>query len=225
MTDRFIALAQTRIAYDTVALSYARALPDVSYEDPLDLAMIDHFVAALPPGARVLDAGCGAGRMLPHLADRRPDLVLSGVDLSPEMVAAARATSPGLPVVVAELAALPQPDGSVDGILAWYSIIHTAPGDLHAILREFRRALAPGGSVLVAYQSGDGERMIAAPYGHDVELRAHLHSTGDVLDALHRAGLAERAHLDRAARPTEKHAQGFVIAQRREAAQNPTLEG
>lgn len=43
----------TRKAYDVVARSYAKFLPDVSYEAPLDLAMIEHFVAQLASGGRV----------------------------------------------------------------------------------------------------------------------------------------------------------------------------
>ena len=95
--------SQTRRAYDIVAASYARMLPDTSYEAPLDLAMIDHFVAQLPTDASVLDAGCGAGRMLAHLAALSPSLRLEGVDLSPAMVAEARTTHPGLKIAVGEL--------------------------------------------------------------------------------------------------------------------------
>lgn len=68
--------SQTRRTYDTVAASYARMLPDTSYEAPLDLAMIDYFAAQLSTNASVLDAGCGAGRMLAHLTALSPSLRL-----------------------------------------------------------------------------------------------------------------------------------------------------
>ena len=84
---------QTRLAYDTVAASYAQILPDTSYESPLDLAMIDHFVRQLG-GRHVLDAGCGAGRMMTYLASGCESLTLAGVDLSPSMVERARAGRP-----------------------------------------------------------------------------------------------------------------------------------
>lgn len=84
-------LSRTRDASDVVAANYARMLPDASYEAPLDLAMFDHFLAQLADKARVLDAGCGAGRMLTHVAILKPSLCLEEVDLSPAVVAEARA--------------------------------------------------------------------------------------------------------------------------------------
>lgn len=63
------AIAQTRAAYTTVAASYDQLVVGTDFEDALDLAMIDHFLARVGKGrgAELLDAGCGTGRMLPHL--------------------------------------------------------------------------------------------------------------------------------------------------------------
>lgn len=208
-------VAQTRLAYDTVAQTYAELLPDVSFEDPRDLALIDRLIARLSPGSHVLDAGCGAGRLLTHLARLEPTLDLAGIDLSRGMVTAARAAHPRLPIAQGDLRDLPYDDGTFDGILAWYSIIHTPPALLDEICDEFRRILSPRGSLLVAFQAGAGKRLTSRPYGHEVELRAFLHDPADVAAALVRAGFAPEAELDRPARATEKHRQGFVLARRR----------
>lgn len=79
-----------RQAYDTVAEDYAAYLPDTRAESPLDLAMIDAFAQAVASDddARVLAAGCGAGRMSRYLAER--GCFVEGVDLSSSMVAMAR---------------------------------------------------------------------------------------------------------------------------------------
>ena len=208
---------QTRDGYDVVARAYAQLLPDTRYEAAPDLAMVQHFVTGVSASAerpRVLDAGCGTGRMIGHLAALDPSLDVVGADLSPAMAAQARAAHPGRQIDVADLSDLPHDDASFDGVLAWYSIIHTPPHALAPVLDELGRVLRPGGSLLLGYQAGTGDRRLDRPYGHDVELRAFLHHTPYVRSSLETAGLTVDSTLDRAARPGEPHAQGFVIATR-----------
>lgn len=205
----------TRAFYDTVAASYAAMLPDMSFEAPADLAVLDHFVGSLPPSqAPVLDAGCGAGRMLGYLAARGVERV-DGADLSPAMIREARAAHPGATLVVADLAELPFDDGAFRGVLSWYSIIHVSPDDIVALLRELARVLAPGGVLLLGFQAGAGERLVDGAYGHDVQLRAHLHGTQRLAEELVALGLEILETVDRAPRPGERNPQGFVRARRR----------
>ena len=187
--------AGTRTAYDVVARSYAELIPDVAYEARLELALVETFVAGLGPGAAVLDAGCGTGRMLGHLLGLGPTLVLSGVDLSPGMLAVAREAQPTLDLREGRLDALPMDDEQVDGVLAWYSLIHTPTAELAAPLSECFRVLRPGGALLLGYQAGTGPRDIDRPYGHDVPLRAYLHDTPSVIDALEAAGFTITVRL------------------------------
>jgi SAM-dependent methyltransferase len=103
----------------------------------------------LPRGARILDAGCGSGRVLDELA-RFGDVV--GVDLSPSAVAAAWAR--GHSVAKARVEELPFDDATFDLVTCLDVIEHT-PDDVRA-LRELVRVTRPGGHLLVtapAYQS------------------------------------------------------------------------
>lgn len=205
--------AALRATYDTVAESYADLLPDCSFEAGVDIAMIDHFIE-LAPGRHILDAGCGAGRMVSHLKSSNADLRVSGVDLSEEMVRRTRAGGAADDVVQGDLSRLPHTDSSFDGVLAWYSIIHFSPDELIGPLAEFRRVLRPGGVVLVAFQAGAGRRSITRAYGHDVDMTAFRHSADDVMGAMREVGLEPVARLERAARPVDAHPQGFVLARR-----------
>ncbi|WP_062516010.1 class I SAM-dependent DNA methyltransferase [Demequina gelatinilytica] len=205
-------LERTRAGYDTVAEAYAAALPDLGFEAELDLAMIDRWVSMLPVAACVLDAGCGTGRMLPHLRERDPGMVLAGVDLSAGMLAQARGRDAAAQLAVGELAALPYADGNLDGVLAWYSIIHTPSRDLPRVCAELRRVLRPGGALLLGFQAGTGSRRIARAYGLEVDLTAFLHEVRDVAGTLESAGFALDTALDRGPRASEEHRQGFVIA-------------
>lgn len=204
--------ARTRAGYDTVAAQYAARLPDVSFEAGVDLAMIEQFVDQLPSRARVLDAGCGTGRVLEHLHERESSLRLVGIDLSSGMLAeAARRTVPTA-LVGADLAALPFDQDVFDGVLAWYSIIHVPSGALAAAVAEMARVLRPGGALLLGFHAGTGERTTTSAYGQPVELTSFLHLTTGVATAARAAGLDVDTVLDRASRPTETHDQGFVLA-------------
>jgi SAM-dependent methyltransferase len=206
----------TKAFYDAVAAQYAQLLPDATVEPPIDLAMIAQFVGEVGGGAspKVLDAGCGTGRMIAHLGSLDAALTVTGFDLSPEMLKQARTAHPETQLVEGELTALPFADGEFDGVLAWYSIIHTPPHGLHGILTEFHRVLRPGGVALLAYQAGTGERSASEAYGQEVELHAYLHHSPYVAAALEAARLTPVTRLDREPRPSERHAQGFILARR-----------
>jgi SAM-dependent methyltransferase len=97
-------------------------------------------LAALSPGMRVLDAGCGNGLYLRGLADRQVRAV--GCDLSMGMLRAS--SHPAL--VSADITALPLRDGSVAVALAIHMLYHV-PGRESAV-RELRRVVAAGGTCI-----------------------------------------------------------------------------
>ncbi len=96
---------------------------------------------------RILDAGCGWGGTLRHLADSMP-MSGVGVTLCPVQAETARRAVAGADIVIREgdFCAAP-PDGPFDAIVAVESLAHTA--DYAASLRLLAGRLAPGG-VLVA---------------------------------------------------------------------------
>jgi SAM-dependent methyltransferase len=104
---------------------------------------------ALPERPRILDAGCGSGRNMVELARRG---TVTGVELSATSVTLARERGVG-EVIAGSVLELPFPDASFDLIVS-LDVIEHLQDDLSA-LREFRRAIAPGGALLVtvpAYQ-------------------------------------------------------------------------
>lgn len=205
-----------RAAYDTVAQDYAAHFPDTRAEAPLDRAMLDAFAAAVSEqdDPRVLDAGCGTGRISRYVAER--GCRTEGVDLSPGMVALARREQPGQPFAVASLTALPYPDDRFAGVLLWYSIIHTPPAGQARIFAEAARVLRPGGHLLVGFQAGEGSRDVAPAYrafGHEITLERHCYTADQVASHLEDARLREVARMVRRPRDGERDDQASLLAQ------------
>ncbi|MBL1078754.1 class I SAM-dependent methyltransferase [Nocardia sp. 2] len=120
-------------------------------------------------GATVLDIGTGPGKLLTHLADRRPDLRLHGVDLSPHMIAlAAGRLDRRAELVVGDVTGLPYPAASFDVVISSLSM-HEWP-DVAAAATDIRRVLSPGG-LLAIY---DALQCRADDFRTCPHFRAHL---------------------------------------------------
>jgi SAM-dependent methyltransferase len=194
-------------AYDVRADEFAEAFRSTEPEQPIELAMVEHFAAQLPAPRRVLDAGCGAGRFLPILGSLGCEV--EGLDISPNMIRHAQQKHHTFASRVGSLLNLPLDDGSLDGYFAWYSTIHSDEALLRLILGEARRTLRLGGSVLVAFQSGEGIQDLSEAYrsrGHNLSLLRYLRSIEEMTAALVAAGFEVSAQLERG--PVAAHERG-----------------
>lgn len=206
----------TRAAWDAVAQQYARLLPDMSPEVPLDRAVLSAYAEMLGEGAPaiVADIGCGTGRVTRQLHDA--GLPVVGLDLSPRMAAVARATRPELPFAAAHAAALPVRSAALGGLVAWYSLINMPTESLSSVFVEFARVMRAGAPVLVAFQSGEGQRVErGTSYGLPVTLTYYRHSADAVAEAITAAGFTLYASVTRAAALSfESTAQTALLAHR-----------
>lgn len=108
---------------------------------------------AAPGGGRVLEVGCGSGRLASELACRH-GLDVTGLDLDPAMIGVARTHAEACrgrhlrPVfAVGDAASLPFPDASFDMVVSTLSMHHWA--DPTAGLTEIARVLRPSGRALI----------------------------------------------------------------------------
>ncbi|GIF39631.1 class I SAM-dependent methyltransferase [Actinoplanes xinjiangensis] len=113
--------------------------------------MID---AMVPRGARILDAGCGTGRVGGHLAAAGHEV--TGVDLDPELIAEARSQHPGATWQVGDLSVLDLPARFDVIVCAGNVMAFAGPSTRGEILCRFRAHLADGGRAVVGFGSGRG---------------------------------------------------------------------
>ena len=111
--------------------------------------------AMLPRGARVLDAGCGPGRIAGELHARGHDVV--GVDVDPALVAAAETDHPGPQYLVADLAAFELDGDPFDAaVLAGNVLVFVAPESEPEVLRRVAAHVRPDGFVITGFGTGRG---------------------------------------------------------------------
>ncbi|MDN0195337.1 class I SAM-dependent methyltransferase [Streptomyces sp. S.PNR 29] len=183
---------------------------------PLDRALVTAFAELVRAqgSAPVADVGSGPG----HITARLHDLGLPvfGIDLSPRMVALARRTHPHLRFHVGSMTSLDLPDETLGGISALYSIIHVPDDHLSAVFAEFHRVLAPGGHVLLAFQSGDedGHLHLRERFGQDICLDYYWRTPDTVAARLTESGLQPVARFLREPDEEEKRPRAFVLARR-----------
>ena len=107
----------------------------------------DRFLDLLPPpGGRVLDVGCGEGRLPRDLKARGYDVI--GCDASETLIGHAREADPHGEYHVANGAALPFDDASMDLVTAFMSLQDM--DDLESAVSEAARVLVPGGRLCAA---------------------------------------------------------------------------
>ncbi|WP_139980525.1 class I SAM-dependent methyltransferase [Nocardioides litoris] len=136
---------------DDYAAAYAERFRALAAEGDDVHGEADAVAALRPPPARVLDAGCGTGRVARRLAEQGYDVV--GVDADASMVAVARADAPDLDWRVADLADLAGLDlgAAHDLVLAVGNVLPLVePGTLPAVLAALAAHLGDGGLLVVS---------------------------------------------------------------------------
>ena len=138
-------------AYDAFMGAWSRPLSEQLAE-----------LAAIRPGERVLDVGCGPGNLTGELVARLGVDAVSAVDPSEPFVAAARARHPGVDVRQASAESLPYPDRAFDAALAQL-VVHFMADPLAGI-REMARVARPGGRVAACVWDFAGGRGPLGPF-------------------------------------------------------------
>jgi SAM-dependent methyltransferase len=189
-----------RATYDRVAADYAGTFFDELAGKSFDRALLDRFAAGQRGAGPVWDVGCGPGHVARYLRER--GVAACGLDLSAGMLGEARRRNPQLPFVQGTMGALPVADGVLAAIVSFYALIHIPRPEVPAVLREFRRAVRPGGDLLLAVHGGEGEIRTDNWFGREVSIGATLFGADELGVLLGAAGFAV---VSREERPPYEH--------------------
>ncbi len=152
--SRWIELTKSNPDHSNWYIERFRAMEQAGDDLAGEARLIDAMAAR---GSRILDAGCGPGRVGWYLSELGHDVV--GVDVDPVLIAAAEQDHPGPRWIVADLAELDLTShGITDGfdliVSAGNVMAFLAPSTRRAVLERLRVHLADGGRLVTGFGSG-----------------------------------------------------------------------
>ena len=168
--------------YDSVVEEYVKHF----FMDESDNTWLEEFAGYLDPGSYVLDAGCGPGNFSKVLL--RNNLRVFGIDISNNMIGAARGLVGGAEFGVMNFAQIRFAANTFDGILAAYSFLHMPKRQATRVLLEFRRVLVPRGVLCLMVKEGLGEGYLASALKKGTHCFTKLWEPSELSRALVRSG-------------------------------------
>jgi ubiquinone/menaquinone biosynthesis C-methylase UbiE len=156
--------------------------------------LLDH--AALRPGHRILDIGCGTGTLVLLIKRLQPDVNITALDPDPKALARGTRKADRARVSIqfdqGFSDALPYREASFDRVFSSFMLHHLQPGDKEKTLCEVRRVLQPGGSFhLLDFGGPESSRDGFLGRWRHSSNRLKDNSEGRVLNLLRQAGFAE----------------------------------
>jgi ubiquinone/menaquinone biosynthesis C-methylase UbiE len=151
---------------------------------------------------RVLDVGCGTGRLLEQLSAAQPAARLHGIDLSQAYIrhARRRLLSQNVELCVGNGEQLPYPDAFFDGVVSVF-MFHELPARVRRrVFRELARVLCPGGTLVLldAAQLNDSPELkpLLEQFPLDLHEPFFVDYLKDPLEALFEDGRWERLRCE-----------------------------
>ncbi len=158
--------------YDVFSAEYAAMYFHELDSKPVDRHLLDEFSALVSNRGIVCDAGCGPGEIAVYLRSRGCSVV--GVDISGEMIGAAKRLTPDIQFEVGDMTRLRFSDNCLAGITAFYAIVHCTYDDALEIFREFHRILQPAGRLLLSFHIGEEVMNVEKGSAEKAEIDFHF---------------------------------------------------
>lgn len=130
----------------------------------------DKFISLLPPGASVLDVGCGGGTKAEYLIDR--GLEVTGIDFAENLIAIAKAEAPAGRFIAMDAYDLDTLSGTFDGVFAQAILLHIPKRDIPAMLVRLVAKVRAGGYLYITVKEvkpgqPEEEERVENDYGYE----------------------------------------------------------
>jgi dolichol-phosphate mannosyltransferase len=146
----------SNLAYDVIAAIYRNSV----IRRQLRRQIRRHF----RPGSELLHAGCGSGQVDVGL---HADMKITALDISPNALELYLRTNPDAQTVRhGSILALPFPDASYNGVYNLGVMEHFECAQIDQILKEFRRVLKPGGTIVIFWPHAKATSVFVLKIAH-----------------------------------------------------------
>ena len=112
-------------------------------------SVVEDVCTLAPTGTSVVDLGCGPATVLSRLAERRPDLSLTGVDIDERILAIAQRRLPSVRFLQGSIDAVPLEEKSADVVMTSMVFHHLKRALKPVAFHEALRIVKPGGRLLL----------------------------------------------------------------------------
>lgn len=184
-----------RADYDRVAEEYADHLFRELEGKPLDRELLLRFVNAVQGRGEICDLGCGPGHIAHFLHEAGASVF--GLDLSPKMIEQACRRTSSVRFEIGDVTALALRDGSLAGLVAFYSIVNIPFESLPRVFGEMHRVLQPSGLLLLAFHVGEERVHPGTMWEKPVDLDFYFFQPRAIAGLLERAGFSVGEILQR----------------------------
>jgi ubiquinone/menaquinone biosynthesis C-methylase UbiE len=158
MSDKFASTIQT---YNRFAPQFIQ-----HFEKKLDTTELDKFLAGVPKGGYILDAGCGSARDSAYFISKGYKAL--GIDLSEGLLAEAKKIHPEVTTQQMSLTDISLPDAEFDAVWCKAALLHIDRSDIPKVLKSFYRILKSGGALFIQTKEGEGEGTQPVPFDETV---------------------------------------------------------
>lgn len=169
---------QTVKIYDEIAEKYAKIFD----KDLSDIPFIKKFLTYVKPKGKILDLGCGTGRITSEYVKKGFDSI--GVDLSEKMIDIAKKNHPKIKFICKNMRKIEFKPESFEAISLAYSLFHLEKRDVPAFLKKISVFLKKEGILFMVIQEGEGEVFINEPLATGKKLFLNLYSEKEIIRIL-----------------------------------------